>query len=71
MPPPADLEAVLYRAIGWKVEGPISECIGWHAHPALGIEGHLHGGSYTPHTHLPRWDWDLEPLPIRAVAADV
>lgn len=62
--PDADTEAVAYKAIGWRAVGPISECAGWHAHPVLGIEGHMHPRGDDAHVHLPKWEWDMEPSPI-------
>lgn len=63
---PRVAESVIYRAIGWALEGPISTCIGWHAHPVLGIDGHMHDGGYTAHTHLPKWEWDMTPVDLEA-----
>lgn len=54
----------IYKNIGWAAEGPISTCIGWHSHPALEIEGHMHPDGEVPHTHHPKVVWDMKPSPI-------
>jgi len=42
----------------------------WHAHPALGISGHLHQGGAEPHVHAPTWTWNTEPISLAAYVED-
>lgn len=51
------------RASGTGV--PVSNDPDYHAHPALGITGHLHpprNAGRRPHTHRPITSWDTTPL---------
>lgn len=43
----------------------ISNDPAYHAHPVLGIIGHLHNKGRDPHTHRPVVTWDMHnPIPL-------